>query len=267
MTNILPRILISALLVSLMAGCSSLNNEKQDETLGWTAEKMFSEAKSEQGSRNYEASNQLLEKLEARYPYGRFASQAQLEMAYNYYKDQEPALALAAIDRFVKQNPSHPSVDYAYYLKGLVTFNESQGFMSNISKQDMSERDPKAAKESFNSFRDLTQRFPESKYAKDATIRMGYLIGAMATYELHVGRYYFQRGAYLAAANRGRALIDSFANTKQVEGALGLMIQSYDRLGLTDLSADTKRVLLKNYPESTADKEFFDPDAYWWAPI
>ena len=267
MTKILPRILISALLVSLMAGCSSLNNEKPDDSLGWSAEKLFSEAKAEQGSRNYETSNKLLEKLEARYPYGRFASQAQLEMAYNYYKDQEPALALAAIDRFIKQNPSHPSVDYAYYLKGLVTFNESQGFLSNIAKQDMSERDPKAAKESFNSFRDLVQRFPESKYTKDATIRMGYLIGALATYELHVGRYYFQCGANLAAANHARWVIDNYANTKQVEAALGLMIQAYDKLGLTDLSADTKRVLLKNYPESTADKEIFNTDSLWWAPV
>lgn len=267
MTKILPRILISALLVSLMAGCSSLNNDKPDDTLGWSAEKLFSEAKSEQSGRNFEASNKLLEKLEARYPYGRFSSQAQLEMAFNYYKDQEPALALAAIDRFIKQNPSHPSLDYAMYLKGLVTFNESQGFMSNVSKQDMSERDPKAAKESFNSFRDLVQRFPDSKYVKDATIRMGYLIGAMATYELHVGHYYFQRGAYLAAANRGRALLDNYANTKQVEGALGLMIQSYDRLGLTELSADTKRVLLTNYPNSIADKETISTDNYWWAPI
>lgn len=267
MTKILPRIVIPALLVSLMVGCSSVSKEKADDTLGWSAEKLFSEAKAEQGSRSYAESNKLLEKLEARYPYGRYASQAQLEMAYNYYKDQEPALALAAIDRFVKQNPSHPSLDYAYYLKGLVTFNESQGFMSNISKQDMSERDPKAAKESFNSFRDLTLRFPDSKYAKDATIRMGYLIGALATYELHVGRYYFQRGAYLAAANRGRALLDNYANTKQVEGALGLMIQSYDRLGMTDLSADTKRVLLKNYPNSTADKDVFNTDSYWWLPI
>ncbi|WP_288841266.1 outer membrane protein assembly factor BamD [uncultured Deefgea sp.] len=267
MTKILPRILISALLVSLMAGCSSLNNEKPDETQGWSAEKLFSAAKSEQVSRSYDASNKLLEKLEARFPYGRYAQQAQLEMGYNYYKDQEPALALAAIDRFIKQNPSHPSLDYALYLKGLVTFNESQGFMSSMSKQDMSERDPKAAKESFNSFRDLVQRFPESKYARDAEIRMGYLIGAMAKYELHVGRYYFQRGAYLAAANRGRALLDNYANTKQVEDALGLMIQSYDKLGMKELSADTRRVLLQNYPNSKAAEVNFETDPYWWAPI
>ncbi len=267
MTNILPRIVISALLVSLMAACSSLTSDSVDLTQGWSAEKIFSEAKSAQGSRNYESSNKYLEKLEARFPYGRFAQQAQLEMAYNYYKDQEPALALATIDRFMKQNPSHPSLDYAMYLKGLVTFNESQGFLSNISKQDMSERDPKAAKESFNSFKDLTQRFPESKYSKDAAIRMGYLIGAMATYELHVGYYYFQRGAYLAAANRGRALLDNYANTKQVEGALGLMIQSYDRLELKDLSADAKRVLDKNFPGSTADTTKIKTDPYWWAPI
>jgi outer membrane protein assembly factor BamD len=266
MYKILPRILVSALLFSLMVGCASTNSSV-DETKNWSAERLFSEAKSEQSSKNYEKSTAYFQSLESRYPYGKYAQQAQLEIAYNNYKDAEPALALASLDRFMKQNPSHPSLDYAMYLKGLVTFNESQGFLSVLAKQDMSERDPKAAKESFNAFRELVTRFPDSKYSKDAQLRMGYLIGALANYELHVGRYYYNRGAYLAAANRGKALIDNFGNTKQVEGALALMYHAYDKLGMSDYRDDAKRVLLKNFPESTAHEHDIASDAYWWAPI
>jgi outer membrane protein assembly factor BamD len=266
MYKILPRILVSALLIGLMAGCAS-SSTAEDETKTWSAEKLFAEAKAEQASKDYEKSSKYLERLESRFPYGKFAQQAQLEIAYNNYKSNEPALALAAIDRFMKQNPAHPSLDYAMYLRGLVTFNESQGFMSALVKQDMSERDPKSAKDSYNSFRDLVTRFPNSRYAKDAQLRMGYLIGALANYELHVGRYYYKRSAYLAAANRGKALIDNYGNTKQVEGALALMYHAYDKLGMSDYRDDAKRVLLKNFPESKALDDDVGSDPYWWAPI
>ncbi|WP_410497446.1 outer membrane protein assembly factor BamD [Chitinibacter sp. S2-10] len=266
MYKILPRILVSALLFSLMVGCANTGTTN-DETKDWSADKLFSEAKSQQGSRDYTKSTQYFERLEARYPYGKYAQQAQLEIAYNHYKDQEPALALASIERFMKQNPAHPSLDYAMYLKGLVNFNESQGFLSALSKQDMSERDPRAAKESFMAFRELIVRFPDSKYSRDAQLRMGYLLGAMANYELHVGRYYYKRGAYLAAANRGKALIDNYSNTKQVEGALALMYHAYNKLGMTDYRDDAKRVLLKNFPNSTALEQDILSDPYWWAPI
>ncbi|TJZ72932.1 outer membrane protein assembly factor BamD [Chitiniphilus eburneus] len=257
--------LAATIAAALIAGCSSTQQE-QDETRGWSAEKIYSEAKAEQGSKNFERSNKLLEKLEARYPYGRYAQQAILETAYNHYKDQEPLLALAAIDRFIKQYPAHPSMDYALYLRGLVHFNETQGFMSFLAKQDMSERDPKAARDSFDSFRQLVTRFPESRYAADAQVRMGYLIGALSNYELHVARYYYKRGAYLAAANRGKYLVETHGNTKQVEAALGMMVLSYDKLGMNDLRDDAKRVLLKNYPETTVlDKDFLT-DRAWWAP-
>ncbi|QLG86804.1 outer membrane protein assembly factor BamD [Chitinibacter bivalviorum] len=266
MYKILPRILVSALLISLMVACAGPGTSN-DETKGWSADKLYSEAKSAQASREYDKSNKYFERLEARYPYGKFAQQAQLEIAYNYYKDQEQALALAAIDRFMKQNPAHPSLDYALYLKGLVTFTEIQGFLAAISQQDLSERDPKAARESFNTFRELTTRFPDSKYYRDAQLRMGYLIGALANYELHVGRYYYKRGAYLAAANRGKALIDNFSNTKQVEGALALMYHSYDKLGMTAYRDDTKRILMQNFPNSQALEKDMTVDIYWWAPI
>ncbi|WP_348944112.1 outer membrane protein assembly factor BamD [Chitinibacter sp. FCG-7] len=266
MYKILPRILFSALLFSLVVGCANTGTSN-DETKNWSADKLFAEAKAQQASKDYKKSIEYFERLEARFPYGKYAQQAQLEIAYSNYKYDEPALALASLDRFMKQNPTHPSMDYAMYLRGLVTFNESQGFMSALSKQDMSERDPKAAKESFAAFSELVARFPESKYSKDAQLRMGYLIGSLANYELHVGRYYYKRGAYLAAANRGKALIDNFSNTKQVEGALALMYHAYDKLGMSDYRDDAKRVLLKNFPDSKALEQDLEKDAYWWAPI
>lgn len=266
MNQILTRILAAACLTVVIAGCSSTPDE-QDLTRGWSADKLYSEAKDEQATKNYDRSTKLFETLEARYPYGRYAQQAQLEIAYNYYKDSEPALALAAIERFIKQNPLHPSMDYALYLKGLVSFNEAQGFMSQLAKQDMSERDPKNAKESFLAYQELVNRFPESKYAQDARLRMGYLIGALATHELHVARYYYKRGAYLAAANRGKLLLEVYGNTKQVEGALGIMVLAYDKLGMTPLRDDAKRILLQNYPDTRAMREDFLSDPWWWAPL
>ncbi|SFN65669.1 Beta-barrel assembly machine subunit BamD [Formivibrio citricus] len=266
MNQILTRILAVACAGILIAGCSSTPDDN-DLAKGWSADKIYSEAKSEQSSNNFDRSTKLFEKLEARFPYGRYAQQAQLEIAYNHYKDKEPALALAAIDRFVKQYPTHPNMDYAYYFKGLVSFNEVQGFMSKVSQQDMSERDPKSARESFDAFRELVNRYPDSKYVQDARLRMNYLIGAIASHELHVARYYYKRGAFLAAANRAKLLIEQYGNTRQVEGALGLMVLSYDKLGMKDLRDDAKRVLQKNYPDSKAMQENFLSDPWWWSPL
>ncbi|KAF0813065.1 Outer membrane protein assembly factor BamD [Andreprevotia sp. IGB-42] len=265
MKQILPRFFLASVAAVLVAGCASEPKDK-DETKGWPAEKLFSEAKAEQAAKSYTKSIELFEKLEARFPYGKYAQQAQLEIAYDQYKDQEPLLAQAAIDRFIKTNPAHPSMDYALYLKGLVSFNEVQGFGSAMFKQDMSERDPKAARESFEAFRQLVNRYPDSKYTGDATARMDYLIGALASYELHVSKYYYKRGAYLAAANRGKLLIETYPKTRQVEGGLGMMVISYDKLGLNDLRDDAKRVLLQNYPKTVVlDPAFLDGDP-WWRP-
>lgn len=224
--------------------------EEKDETAGWNAQKIYSEAKAAMGEGGYDRAIKLFEKLEARYPYGRYAQQAQLDVAYAYYKTLEPASAIAACDRFIKLHPNHPNVDYAYYLKGLVNFNEDLGLLGAVANQDLSERDPKGARESFDTFKDLVTRFPESRYADDARLRMRYLINSLAAHEVHVSRYYYRRGAYLAAANRAQVAVKSYPQTPSVEEALFLLVKSYDALGLTDLRDDANRVLQTNYPKS-----------------
>ena len=233
----------------LLGGCGLLP-EQIDETAGWNAQRLYTEAKSAMGEASYERAIKLFEKLEARYPYGRFAQQAQIEVAYAHYKSGEPALAIAAADRFIRLHPNHPHVDYAYYLKGLATFNEDMGLLSGLSNQDLSERDPKGAQESFDTFRELVARFPDSRYAEDARLRMQYLLNSLAAHEVHVARYYHRRGAHVAAINRARAALTSYPQAPATEEALVLLVKSYDALGLTDLRDDADRVLRSNFPNS-----------------
>ena len=254
---------LAAITVFLMAACGLLPEEK-DETAGWNAQKIYSEAKAAMGEGGYDRAIKLFEKLEARYPYGRYAQQAQLDVAYAYYKTQEPASAIAACYRFIKLHPNHPNVDYAYYLKGLVNFNEDLGLLGNVANQDLSERDPKGARESFDTFKELVTRFPDSKYAPDARQRMVYLIGALASHEVHVARYYYRRGAYLAAANRAQAAVRTYPQTPAVEEALFLMVQSYDALNMQDLRNDADRVLHANYPNSVYFKGGPTKKKPWW---
>jgi outer membrane protein assembly factor BamD len=239
-----------AVILALLAAACGLLPEEKDETAGWNAQKIYSEAKTSMSEGGYDRAIKLFEKLEARYPYGRYAQQAQLDVAYAYYKTQEPESAIAACDRFIKLHPNHPNVDYAYYLKGLVNFNEDLGLLGNLANQDLSERDPKGARESFDTFKELVTRFPESRYADDARQRMRYLINALAAHEVHVSRYYYRRGAYLAAANRAQAAIKNYPQAPAVEEALYLLVKSYEALGMTDLQQDADRVMQANYPQS-----------------
>ncbi|MET1085268.1 MAG: outer membrane protein assembly factor BamD [Burkholderiales bacterium] len=256
----LGRILLLTLV--LVAGCGLLP-EKYDETRGWSAQKLYSEARGELADGNYEKAIKLYETLESRYPYGRYAQQSQLDVAYAYYKDRQTASAVAACDRFIKLHPNHAAVDYAYYLKGLANFNEDLGFMGNLSGQDMSERDPKALLESYDAFRDLSLRYPNSKYTPDAIARMTYLLNSLASHEVAVARYYYKRGAYIAAANRGQNTLTRYPRAPANEEALVIMAMSYDKLGLVDLRDDAERVLVKNFPD-TAYKLGGNPYRKWW---
>ena len=241
----------SALLAAVLTlgGCGLLP-EVKDETAGWSAQKLYSEAKDNLNEGNYERAVKLFETLESRYPFGRYAQQAQLEVAYAYYKDNEPISAVAACDRFIKLHPNHPNVDYAYYLKGLANFNDDLGFLGNLVNQDLSERDPKAAREAFLAFKELVTRFPDSKYAPDSIARMKYLVNALASNEVHVAKYYLKRKAWVAAANRAKEVLKTYPEAPALEEALAIMVVAYDELGLTDLRDDARRVLQLNFPNS-----------------
>lgn len=241
---------ILAVIFGVLIGACGMLPESEDETKGWSAQKLYTEAKGSLAARQYEDAIKYYEKLEARYPYGRFAQQAQIEIAYAYYKDGNAPQAVAAAERFIKLHPNHPNVDYAYYVRGLANFNDDLGWAGYISGQDQSERDPRAAREAFDAFRDLVTRYPDSRYTPDSIERMNYLVNALASHEIHVARYYMRRGAYVAAANRVQYAIRSYPQAPANEEGLVLLVQAYDKLGLTDLRNDAERVLKHNYPNS-----------------
>lgn len=264
-SSLLPRLLIVAALAfaGLLAGCGMLD-DKKDETAGWSANKLYGEAKDAISAKDWTKAIKHLEKLEARYPYGRFAQQAQLEIAYCYYKDNERASAIAAADRFIKLHPNHPTVDYAYYLKGLVNFNEDAGLFARFSSQDMTERDPKGAREAFASFRELVTRFPESKYAPDSAARMKYLVNALAQNEVHVARYYMKRNGFVAAANRAQYVVLNYPQAPAVEEAVFIMVKAYDALGMTELRDGADKVMRTNFPQSKYLTGKGAKDVPWW---
>ncbi len=255
--------LVPLLSLVLLSACGLLA-DKPDPTSDWSANRLYSEAKDELNSGNYEQAIKYYETLESRYPYGAYAQQSQIEIAYAYYKQGESASAVAAVDRFVKLHPNHPNVDYALYLKGLVYFNEDQGLFGRISRQDPTERDPKSARDSFDAFRELAQRFPESKYSPDAVSRMKYLVNALAASEVHVARYYMKRGAFVAAASRAQYVLQSYPETPATEEAMYLLVKAYEALGLKELRDDADRVMRKNFPNSTFLAGTQDGATPWW---
>ena len=244
----IARFVVFVLGAVLLAGCS-LWGEEQDPTRDWSAQRLYETAKGHLQRGDYEQAIEYYEKIEARYPFGALAMQAQLDIVYAYYKFDEPASAIAAADRFIKLHPTHPGVDYAYYLKGLIRFVEGSAFLDRFFPKDVSQHDPGAALESFRAFEELVQRFPESRYTDDSRQRMLYLKNILAMHEVHVARYYMRREAWLAAANRARYVLENYQTTPSASDALAVMVNAYRRMGLDDLSADAARVLRLNYPD------------------
>jgi outer membrane protein assembly factor BamD len=246
----------------LLAACSST---PKDESVQWSPDKLYAEAKQEAAAGNYDRAAKLYERLEGRAAGTLLAQQAQLEHAYVLHRSGEKAQALATIERFIKLHPTSPALDYAIYLQGVINFNDDLGLLGNLSRQDLSERDQQAARDSFQSFRQLVDQFPASAYAADARMRMNYIVNTLASYEVHVARYYFRRGAYVAAANRAQQTVQEFQQSPSTEEALFIMAQSYDRLGLTELRDDAQRVLRRNFPQSTLRMVGGDarPKAWW----
>ena len=265
--SIMPRrislTLVPAVLVaSVLAGCSST---KDDPTAKWTPDRIYTEARDESSSGAYDKAVPLFEKLEGRAAGTPLAQQAQLEKAYAQYRAGDKIQALATLDRFIKLHPASPAMDYALYLKGLVNFNDNLGMFAWLSRQDLSERDQKAAKDSFESFRQVVTRFPDSKYAEDSRLRMQYIVNSLAQYEVHVARYYYGRGAYVAAIARSQTAIKEYQGVPAIRDAMVILVKSYDALGMTQLRDDAQRVLESTYGKDSeltlsSDKK----GSSWW---
>ncbi|MES2820543.1 MAG: outer membrane protein assembly factor BamD [Pseudomonadota bacterium] len=232
-------------ILALTVACSS--NEVVEENLSET--ELYQQAQADLDNKSYTSAVGKLKALESRYPFGRYAEQAQLELIYAYYKNAEPEAAKSAAERFIRLHPQHANVDYAYYLKGLAAFDQDRGLLTRFLPLDMTKRDPGAARDSFNEFARLTSRFPNSRYAPDAKARMVYLRNLLAAYDIHVAHYYLQRQAYVAAANRGRYVVENFQETPSVGDGLAVMTEAYQHLSLDDLAATSLEALKLNYPE------------------
>jgi len=258
----LLKFLIFSSLTLTLQGCETLKNffnsdsGSENEYVDWDAKKFHDKAKTAMEAENYQKAIKLYETLEARYPFGEYAAQTQLNIAYAYYKNDDPEAAIAAADRFIKIHPRNPSVDYAYYLKGLVNFNRSIGFIERFLPTDSTQRNPSNVKDAYDNFEVLVRRFPSSKYTADAKQRMRALRNNMAMYEVHVARFYFKRKAYIAAANRGGYVVKEYQRTPAVPYALQVMEKAYTKLGLDDLAADAKRVYDQNYPDGPPIAEY-----------
>jgi outer membrane protein assembly factor BamD len=257
----LSLVLVTTLALSLLCACSSTDDRKKLKS----AEAMYADAQEDMNSSSYESAIKTFEQIQSRYPFGRYAQQAMIEQAYAYWKQADEAQALSTIERFIKQYPNHPSADYMYYLRGMVNFNDNSGLLGYISGQDPTERDPKALRESFDAFKELVTRYPDSHYSEDARARMNWLVNALASHEVHVASYYYRRGAYLAAANRAQTALKDYNGARASENALGILWASYDKLGLTQLRDDTRKVLALNYPQSPLlEVGLRDRERPWW---
>ena len=240
---------IGLVAITLMAGCG---RERLDDES--SAEELYAEAQLALQSRNYERAIRLYRSLTIRFPFGRHAEQAQLDMAYAQHRARRPEAALTTLDRFIRTYPTHPNVDYAWYLKGLVHYDQAMGFLRRIFPGQVVDRDQESARRAFMDFQELIQRYPNSRYVADARQRMVFLRNAMAEHEIVIGEYYYNRQAYIAALNRSRYVIEHYPGAPANIDALELMERAYRRLDLDDLASDTRRTLEYNYPEELAER-------------
>jgi outer membrane protein assembly factor BamD len=238
---------LSAFVCFGLVACASVN---EDKSANWSPNKIYAEAKSEANDGAYDKAIPLYEKLEGRAAGTPLAQQAQLDKAYAQFKNGDQAQAIATIDRFLKLHPASPALDYALYLKGTVNFSDNLGFFGSYTKQDLSERDQKAAKESFDAYKELVAKFPESKYTSDAKQRMTYIVNSLALYEVHVAKYYFSRGAYVAAINRAQLAISDYRDVPALEEAMYIIYKSYEALDIAQLRDDAKRIMETSFPKS-----------------
>jgi len=246
--RILPLLMLAGL---LLTGCATTST---DPTEGLSAAELYAKAKERLDAGNYSKAIDYYETLESRYPFGDYATQAQLDVAYAYYRDNEPESALAAADRFIKLHPRHPAVDYAYYLKGLVNFGLKKSIMDKFYTRDLADYDKSIMQQSYDDFAILVKRFPDSPYAEDAIKRMVFLRNQLARAEIKVAEFYLERHAPVAAANRARTVVESYQGSDSVRRALEIMVLAYRRLQLDDLALDAERILKLNYGDEALDE-------------
>jgi outer membrane protein assembly factor BamD len=245
-----------------LGGCGSTS--KEDPNSQGALDKLYADAKEDLTSGSYDRAIKSLEKIEGRAAGTTMGQQATLDLAWAYYRTAERAQAITTLDRFIKLNPSSPAMDYALYMKGIVNFNEDLGLFGRLANQDVAERDQQASREALLAFRQLVEQFPESKYAAEATTRINFITNTLAAYEIHVARYYYNRKAYVAAANRAQTAVAEFQYAPGIEEALFIMGESYDKLGLTQLRDDARRVLDKNFPDSVYASNGIARKKPWW---
>lgn len=256
------RALFAVLMLGLLAGCGSTARDDRNNP---NAEKLYADAKDDMNAGSYDKAIATLERIEGLAAGSVLAQQAMVDQAYAHWKTNERTKAVTVLDRFIKLHPSSPALDYAMYMKGVVNFNENLGILSSISRQQISERDQQASRDAHQAFKQLTEQFPDSKYSADARLRMDYIVNTLADNELHVARYYYRRGAFVAAANRAQQAVKDFQQAPAIEEALYILASSYERLGLAELRDDADRVLKRNFPNS----RFISggvrlPDRAWW---
>lgn len=242
------RCAVLAAAVALTAGCSWLESIEIDPTRDWTANQLYSEARAAVSDGNWEVAKDYYTKLEARYPFGAYAQQAQIDLAYVYYKDDDAPSAVQTLDRFLRAYPNHPNSDYALYLKALATLNERDGWLASMTRQDIAFRDAQAARDAFDIFKELAGRYPDSRYAPEARRRMHELVLAGARHQIMTARFYFERKAYIACINRAKVVITDYQQTPMRDEALQLLADSYHELGMFDLERDTRRIIEANKP-------------------
>ena len=225
--------------------------EEIDPTADWSVEKFYLEARAELANKNYLTAIEYYETLESRFPFGKYATQAQIDVAYAYYKFKEPESAITALDRFIKLHPRDDSVDYAYYLKGLVNFERGGTILDALVERDLSQFDRNLLLNAYRDFKLLVQRFPDSKYAEDATKRLIHLRNELARADFNVANYYASRDAWVAVANRTKLILRNYQGSSVIRSTLDLQLKAYQALELDELARDTQRIIDLNYNQDS----------------
>jgi len=234
----------------ILSACGP-SKDDVDPTADWSVETFYLEARSELDDGNYLTAIEYYETLESRFPFGKYAMQAQIDVAYAYFKFEEPDSAITALDRFIKLHPRHPAVDYAYYLKGLVNFERGGTILDVIVTRDLSEFDRNLLLRAYNDFKLLTQRFPSSEYATDARKRMIFLRNELARSDFKIANYYASREAWVAVTGRTRFILLNYQGTDVIKSTLELQLKAYQKLGLEQLASDTQRIINLNFDKSS----------------